>query len=220
MPWVFGLVLKWHDNSEVSLLGDGSAKNHWPNEILELSHEFPSRCLRKSEESRARIAVDQEIEATSSLKDLINPNQSRENVEDGVWNVPIPHLYHLRAVRTCSFVSVSLHICLPCFQTGPCAQDHSSNVWLHMLAQDLSFAEHVTIHISINKTTHSQSRMVVNIVAEHRCDESDANQDVLEPAALSQFASRLSDVKEMTTDLINKLQSEALPEGQPQARSR
>ena len=29
--------------------------------------------MRKSEESRARVAVDQEIEATSSLKDLINP---------------------------------------------------------------------------------------------------------------------------------------------------
>ena len=28
---------------------------------------------RKSEESRARMAVDQEIEAASSLKDLINP---------------------------------------------------------------------------------------------------------------------------------------------------
>ena len=26
MPWVFGLVLKWHDNSELSLLGDASAK--------------------------------------------------------------------------------------------------------------------------------------------------------------------------------------------------
>ena len=73
MPWIFGLVLKWHDNSELSHLGDGSAKNPWPNGILELSHEFPSRCLRKNEESRARIAVDQEIEATSSLKDLINP---------------------------------------------------------------------------------------------------------------------------------------------------
>ena len=24
MPWVFGLVLKWHDNSEVSPLGDAS----------------------------------------------------------------------------------------------------------------------------------------------------------------------------------------------------
>ena len=26
MPWVFGLVLEWHDNSELSPLGDASAK--------------------------------------------------------------------------------------------------------------------------------------------------------------------------------------------------
>ena len=69
MPWVFGLVLKWHDNSELSPLGDASVIP-WPNGISKLSR---SRSLRKSEESRARIAVDQEIEATSSLKDLINP---------------------------------------------------------------------------------------------------------------------------------------------------
>ena len=36
----------------------------WPNGISKLDREFPSRNLRKSEESRARIAVDQEIEAT------------------------------------------------------------------------------------------------------------------------------------------------------------
>ena len=41
--------------------------------ISTLDREFPSWSLRKTEESRARIAVDQEIEATSSLKDLINP---------------------------------------------------------------------------------------------------------------------------------------------------
>ena len=45
----------------------------WPNGVSKLSREFLSRRLRKSEESRARIAVDQDIEATSSLKDLINP---------------------------------------------------------------------------------------------------------------------------------------------------
>ena len=38
-----------------------------------MDREFPGRSLRKSEESRACIAVDQEIEATSSLKDFINP---------------------------------------------------------------------------------------------------------------------------------------------------
>ena len=73
MSWVFGLVLKWHDNSELSLLGDASAKIPWLNGISKLDREFSSRSLRKSEETRARIAVDQEIEATSSLKDLINP---------------------------------------------------------------------------------------------------------------------------------------------------
>ena len=41
--------------------------------ISTLDREFPSWSLRKSEESRARIAVDQETEATSSLKVLINP---------------------------------------------------------------------------------------------------------------------------------------------------
>ena len=45
----------------------------WLKGISKLDREFPSRNLRKSEESRARIAVDQEIEATSSLKDFINP---------------------------------------------------------------------------------------------------------------------------------------------------
>ena len=38
-----------------------------------LDREFTSWSLRKSKESRARIAVAQGIEATSSLKDLINP---------------------------------------------------------------------------------------------------------------------------------------------------
>ena len=41
--------------------------------ISKLDREFPCRSWRKSEESRARIAVNQEIEAISSLKDLINP---------------------------------------------------------------------------------------------------------------------------------------------------
>ena len=51
--------------------GDASAKI--PLKFQTLDREFPSSSLRKSEESRARIAVDQEIEATSSLKDLISP---------------------------------------------------------------------------------------------------------------------------------------------------
>ena len=85
MPWVLGLVLKWHDNSELSLLGDASVIP-WPNGISKLDREFSSRSLRKSEESRDRIAVDQEIEATSSLKDLINPNQLREKMSQIMKN--------------------------------------------------------------------------------------------------------------------------------------
>ena len=55
----------------------------WPNGISKLDLEFPSWGLRKSEESRARIAVDREIEATSSLKDLINPKSiTRKDFSD------------------------------------------------------------------------------------------------------------------------------------------
>ena len=46
MPWVFGLVLKWHDNSELSPLGDASVIP-WPNKISEPDREAPSRSLRK-----------------------------------------------------------------------------------------------------------------------------------------------------------------------------
>ena len=69
-----------HDNSELSHSRRCICKIPWPSGISKLDREFPSRSLRKSEESRARIAVDQEIEATSSLKDLINPNQLREKI--------------------------------------------------------------------------------------------------------------------------------------------
>ena len=61
-------------------LRDASAKIPCPNGISKLDREFPSWSLRKSEESRARIAVDQEIEATSSLKDFIVPNQLGEKI--------------------------------------------------------------------------------------------------------------------------------------------
>ena len=47
MSWVFGLVLKWHDNSELSSLGDASAIP-WANKISELVREFLSRILRKA----------------------------------------------------------------------------------------------------------------------------------------------------------------------------
>ena len=48
-------------------------KNPWPNGISKLDRALPSWSLRKSEESRARITVAQEIEGTSSLKDLVDP---------------------------------------------------------------------------------------------------------------------------------------------------
>ena len=64
-----------HGSSELSPLGDASAKIPWPNGISKLDREFPSCSSRKSEKYRARIAVDQEIEATSSLKDLINQSK-------------------------------------------------------------------------------------------------------------------------------------------------
>ena len=57
MSWVFGLVLEWHDNSELS-----------PSE------KHPQNSLTKRKfKAGSWIAVDQEIEATSSLKDPINP---------------------------------------------------------------------------------------------------------------------------------------------------
>ena len=83
MHWVFGLVLEWHDNSEFSPLGDASAKSPDHTEFQSWILNFPSRSLRKSEESRARMAVDQEIEATSSLKDLTNPKSiTRKDFSD------------------------------------------------------------------------------------------------------------------------------------------
>ena len=53
MSWVFGLVLKWHDNSEISLLGDASVIPG-PNGISEMDREFPSRSLRKSSQQKKR----------------------------------------------------------------------------------------------------------------------------------------------------------------------
>ena len=51
-----------------SLLGDAFEKTLSPNGISRLDREFPSRSLRKSEESRTRLAVDQEIETASYEK--------------------------------------------------------------------------------------------------------------------------------------------------------
>ena len=73
MPRVLGPVLKVAWQFRVISPRRCIWKIPWPNGISKLDREFPSRSLRKSEESRARIAVDQEIEAISLLKDLINP---------------------------------------------------------------------------------------------------------------------------------------------------
>ena len=47
MPWVFGLVLKWHDNSGLSHLGDASAK--FPDQT-----EFESWIVNFRAEVRAK----------------------------------------------------------------------------------------------------------------------------------------------------------------------
>ena len=62
------LYSEWHDNFGVISSRRCICKIPWPNGISKLGREFSSWSLRKSEESRARIA-----EAGSSLKDLINP---------------------------------------------------------------------------------------------------------------------------------------------------
>ena len=46
MHWVFGLVLMWHDHSELSPLRDGSVIP-WPIKISQLDREFPSRSSRR-----------------------------------------------------------------------------------------------------------------------------------------------------------------------------
>ena len=61
MPWVCGLALKWHDNSELSHLGDASSK-----------------FLDQTEFQSWIVNFQVEVEATSSLKDLISPKSSTE----------------------------------------------------------------------------------------------------------------------------------------------
>ena len=59
MPWVLGLDLKAWQFRFISPRRC-ICKIPWPNGISKLDRELPSRSLRKSEESRARIAVNQE----------------------------------------------------------------------------------------------------------------------------------------------------------------
>ena len=51
--------LKWHDRPELSFHGDASGKIHHPHGVSELDSELPNRGLLRSEELRARLAVDQ-----------------------------------------------------------------------------------------------------------------------------------------------------------------
>ena len=60
MPWVLVLVFIMAWQFRVISPLRCICKNSWPNGISKLDREFPSRSLRKGEESRARIAVDQE----------------------------------------------------------------------------------------------------------------------------------------------------------------
>ena len=53
------LYSKWHDNTELSFLGDASGKIPRPYGISELDCELPNRRLLEGEESHARCAVDQ-----------------------------------------------------------------------------------------------------------------------------------------------------------------
>ena len=82
MLWVFGPVLTAWQFRVISPRRC-ICKIPWPNGISKLDREFPSWSLRKSEESRACIAVDQEIEAPSSLEDPINPKSiTRKDFSD------------------------------------------------------------------------------------------------------------------------------------------
>ena len=53
------LYSRWHDNSELSFLGDASGEIPWPYGISELDCKLPNRGLLEGEESHARFAMDQ-----------------------------------------------------------------------------------------------------------------------------------------------------------------
>ena len=123
---------------------------------------------------------------------------------------PILHHIHISVVFSTSLLSARtlLRICF--FVFSRCVHliifpKHSR--WLK--------TERLTKQTFAHQPTYSSL-----MVAERRCDESDANQDVLEPAALSQLVSRLSDVKEINHGLHQEVTVGGLARGQPQARSR
>ena len=74
MPRVLGVLKAWQ--FRVISPRRCICKIPWPNGISELSREFPSRNLRGGEESRARIAVDQENRSSQLAE---GPHQSKIN---------------------------------------------------------------------------------------------------------------------------------------------
>ena len=75
----------WH--TYVSPLGDASAKIPWPNGISKLDREFPSWSLRKGEESRARIAVDQGNRSSQLAEGLHQSEIKYEKRFLWVWRI-------------------------------------------------------------------------------------------------------------------------------------
>ena len=73
MPWVFGLVLKWHDNSELSPLGHASVKFPDQKELQSWIVTFRAEIYAEAKHLALAFKWIKKIEATSSLKDLINP---------------------------------------------------------------------------------------------------------------------------------------------------
>ena len=52
MPWVFRLVLKWHDNSEESTLGDASARFPDPMQLQSCIVNFRAEVRAKARNKR------------------------------------------------------------------------------------------------------------------------------------------------------------------------
>ena len=74
MPRFLGFVFKAWQFRVISLLGNASDTIPWPNGISKLDREFPSRSLRKGEETRAHNAMDQENRSSQLAE---GPHQSQ-----------------------------------------------------------------------------------------------------------------------------------------------
>ena len=73
MPWVFELVLRWHDNSEVSPPRKCICKIPDQTEFKSWVVNFRTEVCAKAKNLALVLQWTKKIEATSSLKDLINP---------------------------------------------------------------------------------------------------------------------------------------------------